>query len=137
MRTPVQKRGFTPRSSLHYLTVSRTTADALVKRRSLVSKVAKGVDSHDFRPWHFDEIQRIMRGQAEAITFTAALPCVTLVPVTPRIHRELGLAIRDPEHAAPTLRAFVRIAEEVAAENPCPFVRGTCSIKALASDPLF
>jgi hypothetical protein len=25
-----------------------------------------GVDSHDFRPWHFDEIQVVMRGKAEA-----------------------------------------------------------------------
>jgi len=51
------------------------------------------------------------------IAFPAALPGVTLVPVTPRIHRELGLAIRDPEHAAPALRAFVRSAEEVAAKT--------------------
>ncbi len=27
-----------------------------------------GVDSHDFRPWHFDEIQAIMRVKAEAKT---------------------------------------------------------------------
>jgi len=25
-----------------------------------------GVDSHDFRPWHFDEIQAVMRVKAEA-----------------------------------------------------------------------
>ncbi len=25
-----------------------------------------GVDSHDFRPWHFEEIQAIMRTKAEA-----------------------------------------------------------------------
>jgi calcineurin-like phosphoesterase family protein len=25
-----------------------------------------GVDSHDFRPWHFDEIQAIMKTKAEA-----------------------------------------------------------------------
>jgi len=25
-----------------------------------------GVDSHDFKPWHFDEIQAIMRVKAEA-----------------------------------------------------------------------
>ncbi len=51
------------------------------------------------------------------IAFPAALPGITLVPVTPRIHRELGLAIRDPEYAAPALRAFVRSAEEVVAKT--------------------
>jgi hypothetical protein len=25
-----------------------------------------GVDSHDFRPWHFDEIQAVMKVKAEA-----------------------------------------------------------------------
>ena len=25
-----------------------------------------GVDSHDFRPWHFDEIQAIMKLKADA-----------------------------------------------------------------------
>jgi hypothetical protein len=25
-----------------------------------------GVDSHDFRPWHFDEIQAIMKVKAES-----------------------------------------------------------------------
>jgi RHS repeat-associated protein len=25
-----------------------------------------GVDSHDFRPWHFDEIQAVMKGKADA-----------------------------------------------------------------------
>ncbi len=51
------------------------------------------------------------------VAFPAVLPGVTLIPVTPRIHRELGLALRDPDHAAPALRAFVRSAEEVAAKT--------------------
>jgi DNA-binding transcriptional LysR family regulator len=51
------------------------------------------------------------------IAFPVALPGVTIVPVTPRIHRELGLAIRDQEYAAPALRAFVRSAEEIAAKT--------------------
>jgi DNA-binding transcriptional LysR family regulator len=51
------------------------------------------------------------------IAFPTVLPGVTLVPVTPRIHRELGLAMRDPEHSAPALRAFVRTAEEVASKT--------------------
>jgi hypothetical protein len=25
-----------------------------------------GVDSHDFRPWHFDEIQAVMKPKADA-----------------------------------------------------------------------
>ena len=25
-----------------------------------------GVDSHDFRPWHFDEIQAVMKVKADA-----------------------------------------------------------------------
>jgi DNA-binding transcriptional LysR family regulator len=51
------------------------------------------------------------------IAFPAPLPGVTVVPVTPRIHRELGLAIRDQDHAAPALRAFVRPTEEIAAKT--------------------
>jgi DNA-binding transcriptional LysR family regulator len=50
------------------------------------------------------------------IAFPAVLPGITLVPVTPRIHRELGLAMRDPEHTAPALRAFIRTAKEVASK---------------------
>ena len=34
--------------------------------------------------------------------------------VAPRIRRELGLAIRDEEHASPALRAFLHSAEEIA-----------------------
>jgi len=48
------------------------------------------------------------------LAFSAALPGVTLVPVTPRIRRELGLAIRDGEHASPALRAFLHSVSEVA-----------------------
>ena len=51
------------------------------------------------------------------IAFPVALPGIAIVPVTPRIHRELGLAIRDQEFAAPGLRAFVRTAEEIAAKT--------------------
>jgi DNA-binding transcriptional LysR family regulator len=51
------------------------------------------------------------------LAFPAALPGVTLVPVTPRIHRELGLAVRDQEHAPPALRAFLRSVEEVATKK--------------------
>jgi DNA-binding transcriptional LysR family regulator len=51
------------------------------------------------------------------LAFPVAFPGVTLVPVTPRIHRELGLAIRDQEHVAPVLRAFLRSVEEVAAKS--------------------
>jgi DNA-binding transcriptional LysR family regulator len=51
------------------------------------------------------------------VAFPVALPGVALVPVTPRIHRELGLAIRDQEHAAPALRAFARSVEEIAAKS--------------------
>jgi len=25
-----------------------------------------GVDTHDFRPWHFDEIQAVMKAKADA-----------------------------------------------------------------------
>jgi DNA-binding transcriptional LysR family regulator len=48
------------------------------------------------------------------LAFPASLPGVTLVPITPRIHRELGLAIRDSEHASNALRAFVLSAQEIA-----------------------
>jgi DNA-binding transcriptional LysR family regulator len=48
------------------------------------------------------------------LAFPASLPGVTLLPITPHIHRELGLAIRDTEHAPNALRAFVRSAQEVA-----------------------
>jgi DNA-binding transcriptional LysR family regulator len=48
------------------------------------------------------------------LAFPVALPGVTLVPVTPRIRRELGLAVRDEEHAPPALRAFLQCVEEVA-----------------------
>lgn len=41
---------------------------------------------------------------------------IKLVPVTPRIHRELGLAMRDPENTAPALRTFVHTAKEVASK---------------------
>jgi DNA-binding transcriptional LysR family regulator len=51
------------------------------------------------------------------IAFPAALPGVVLLPVTPRIRRELGFAIRDREHAPPALRAFVRAVEETAAKQ--------------------
>jgi len=51
------------------------------------------------------------------IAFPASLPGVALVPVTPRIHRELGLAIRDREHASPTLRAFALSINEIAAKK--------------------
>jgi len=51
------------------------------------------------------------------LAFPAALPGVTLVPVTPRIQRNLGLAIRDREHALPALRAFIRAIEETAAKQ--------------------
>ena len=51
------------------------------------------------------------------LAFPAAPPGVVLVPVTPRIRRELGFAIRDPEHAPPALRAFVRAIEETAAKH--------------------
>jgi DNA-binding transcriptional LysR family regulator len=47
-----------------------------------------------------------------AIAFPASLLGVTLVPIAPRIHRELGLAVREASGAA---RAFVQIAQEVAA----------------------
>jgi DNA-binding transcriptional LysR family regulator len=47
------------------------------------------------------------------LAFATALPGVTLVPVTPRIRRELGLAIRDKEHASPALRAFLHSAEQI------------------------
>jgi DNA-binding transcriptional LysR family regulator len=48
------------------------------------------------------------------LAFSTPSPGVTLVPVTPRIRRELGLAIRDQEHASPALRAFLHSAEEIA-----------------------
>jgi DNA-binding transcriptional LysR family regulator len=48
------------------------------------------------------------------LAFPASLPGVTLVPITPRIHRELGLAIRDSEHASNALHAFVLSAQEIA-----------------------
>jgi DNA-binding transcriptional LysR family regulator len=48
------------------------------------------------------------------LAFPTALPGVTLVPVMPRIRRELGLAIRDQEHATPAVRAFLRTVGEVA-----------------------
>jgi DNA-binding transcriptional LysR family regulator len=48
------------------------------------------------------------------LAFSTAIAGVTLVPVTPRIRRELGLAIRDEEHASPALRAFLHSAEEIA-----------------------
>jgi len=51
------------------------------------------------------------------LAFPVALPGVTLVPVTPRIHRELGLAILDQEHTAPALRAFVSAIEEIATKR--------------------
>jgi len=51
------------------------------------------------------------------LAFPLALPGVTLVPLKPRIRRELGLAIRDREHALPALRAFVRSVEETAAKR--------------------
>jgi DNA-binding transcriptional LysR family regulator len=51
------------------------------------------------------------------LVFPVALPGVTLVQVAPRIPRELGLAIRDREHALPALRAFVRLVEETAAKR--------------------
>lgn len=46
------------------------------------------------------------------LAFPAPLPGVTLVPISPRIHRELGLIVRD---ASRTLRAFVQTTQEVAA----------------------
>ena len=49
------------------------------------------------------------------LAFPASLPGVTLVPITPRIYRELGLAVRDTEPTSNALRAFVRSAQEVAA----------------------
>jgi DNA-binding transcriptional LysR family regulator len=48
------------------------------------------------------------------LAFPASLPGVTLVPITPHIYRELGLAVRDTEPTFNTLRAFVRSAQEVA-----------------------
>jgi DNA-binding transcriptional LysR family regulator len=51
------------------------------------------------------------------VAFPLALPGVTLVPLSPRIRRELGLAIRDWVHALPALRAFVRSVEETAAKR--------------------
>jgi DNA-binding transcriptional LysR family regulator len=48
------------------------------------------------------------------LAFPVALPGVVLVPVTPRIRRELGLAVRDQEHAPPALRAFLQCVAEVA-----------------------
>jgi DNA-binding transcriptional LysR family regulator len=47
------------------------------------------------------------------LAFPTALPGLTLVPITPRIRRELGLAIRDQEHASPALRAFLHSAEQI------------------------
>lgn len=49
------------------------------------------------------------------LAFPAVLPGVTLVSITPRIRRELGLVVRD--HAPPALRAFLQSAEEVARKN--------------------
>jgi DNA-binding transcriptional LysR family regulator len=51
------------------------------------------------------------------IAFPAAPPGVVLVPVAPRILREIGFAIRDREHAPPALRAFVRTIEETVAKQ--------------------
>lgn len=51
------------------------------------------------------------------LAFPVALPGVTLVPVTPRIHRELGLVIRDQEHATPALRAFASSVKEMATKR--------------------
>jgi DNA-binding transcriptional LysR family regulator len=51
------------------------------------------------------------------IAFPAAPPGVVLVPMKPHIQRELGFAIRDPEHAPPALRAFVRAIEEIATKR--------------------
>jgi DNA-binding transcriptional LysR family regulator len=48
------------------------------------------------------------------LAFPSALPGVTLVSVTPRIRRELGVAIRDQQHASPALRAFLHCVGEVA-----------------------
>jgi DNA-binding transcriptional LysR family regulator len=48
------------------------------------------------------------------LAFSAAIPGIALVPVTPRISRKLGLAIRDQEHASPALRAFLHAAGEIA-----------------------
>jgi DNA-binding transcriptional LysR family regulator len=46
------------------------------------------------------------------LAFPASLPGVTFVPIAPRIHRELGLAIRDSSKA---VRAFIQTVQEVAA----------------------
>jgi DNA-binding transcriptional LysR family regulator len=46
------------------------------------------------------------------IAFPESLPGVTFVPIAPRIHRELGLAVPDASGVA---RAFIQIAQEVAA----------------------
>ena len=39
---------------------------------------------------------------------------VTLIPVRPRLHRELGLVLKSPDHSPPAVWAFVRKAQEFA-----------------------
>lgn len=57
------------------------------------------------------------------LAFPGTIAGITLVPVTPRIWRELGLAIRDQERASPALAAFVHCVEKVAARRLAPHPR--------------
>jgi DNA-binding transcriptional LysR family regulator len=43
---------------------------------------------------------------------------VSLVPVLPRIRRELGLVLKSPEHSPPAVWAFVRQAQELVRRGP-------------------
>jgi DNA-binding transcriptional LysR family regulator len=58
------------------------------------------------------------------LAFPGTITGTALVPMAPRIRRELGLAIRHQESALPTLDAFIRCVKEVAARR-FVFRRGT------------
>jgi len=47
------------------------------------------------------------------VAFSAAPPGVALVPMFPRIRRELGFALKSPEHSAPAVSALVQKLQEL------------------------
>lgn len=51
------------------------------------------------------------------IAFPQTPPGVALLPLAPRIRRQLGLALDSPDHRSPALSAFVSVLQELSAGN--------------------
>jgi len=70
------------------------------------------------------------------VVFSDTPPGVLLLPVVPRIRRELGLALKAPEHSPPAVSAFVQSLQELSKTLRLAGLMGSVKVDVVALWPI-